>query len=563
MEGPVDKSSTSNPSKEEVEQACSPHGNPHDLPPPPPSSSPPSHPPYSLWVTVRSGFRQSLPETPLACSSSSSSVSPSYPFFPVEIVSLLSGCLDTPKFVPHLTLLGGGLLHLSLDQAKQIVQDVLKKKKKKEEEKKDSSSTPVDKGTVTEKEAPLTQPSGEEECGDLCKEGEQRKKERKCEKHSEKCRGDSCDGILSCSSSPPPSLSFYQPFLLSVQDVVAGQDKLPYQCIYARIRVPPSTSSHDLNQESSSSSSLLSYSFSSEEEKSRFDTCLKTHLRHPLSSSSSFSNDEKEEEEKREAGGDSVPREDRNLFMSKESFEREYESDKDVGEEEEEEESKIAKASLRKEEEEKEKGEESIKKKNKKKNRWRSEVKERPDILLDLWRSLKIALYDNFNVEYKGDNIHFMPHVSLVYGREEDLSSSSRRSIARLLDRHISRPVSSCTEKSMKEELQREREDANKHIDVSKICGVIEEGEEEGEEEEEEDERVKKVRDMINEKKNELSPIRESLVLVQSIEIVETDLSDVSLAPTWKILETIPLQDQVDENEKKLSDEGLEPFYYD
>ncbi|EPR63387.1 hypothetical protein TGGT1_249780 [Toxoplasma gondii GT1] len=83
------------------------------------ASPPASRDVISLWLTVRLHPDAPLPSSPFSPSAPPSS---SYPFFPARAVADLAECLDTPNFIPHITLLGGGFQHLSVEQITSLIE---------------------------------------------------------------------------------------------------------------------------------------------------------------------------------------------------------------------------------------------------------------------------------------------------------------------------------------------------------------------------------------------------------------------------------------------------------
>ncbi|KEP60792.1 UNVERIFIED_CONTAM: hypothetical protein HHA_249780 [Hammondia hammondi] len=83
------------------------------------ASSPTKGDTLSLWLTVRLHPHAPLPSSPFSPSAAPSSSSP---FFPARAVADLAECLDTPNFIPHITLLGGGLQHLSVEQITSLIE---------------------------------------------------------------------------------------------------------------------------------------------------------------------------------------------------------------------------------------------------------------------------------------------------------------------------------------------------------------------------------------------------------------------------------------------------------
>ncbi|PFH38043.1 hypothetical protein BESB_003840 [Besnoitia besnoiti] len=290
---------------------------------------PPAHETYSLWITVR-GPDSRLPASPLPESPSTSCASPSSassPFFPSRAVEDLAACLGTPRFLPHITLLGGGLQHLSLEQISSIIRGVV---------------------------------AGEAHTHSPC-------------------------AVKQKTGT--------RPFYVRVQEVTSGPT--PYQCIFARIRQPG-------------------------EAPSPHASAVASQTGHAA-----------------QAGHD---------------------------------------------------------------------LHDDPESLFALNNALRVALYDAFGVPYKGDNDVYMPHVSLVYANQEDLSLQKRQAIAEFLNKTHRHPHES-----------RKHAGSSRDLDLALL------------------EKLEATREKFG------KHVRGTFISVESIEIVETALADCSQAHKWKILESIPL----------------------
>ncbi|CBZ56165.1 conserved hypothetical protein [Neospora caninum Liverpool] len=298
------------------------------------SSPPPAAETLSLWLTVRLHPAAPLPSSPF--SPSPPSASSSAPFFPARAVADLSECLDTPNFIPHITLLGGGLKHLCLDQ----ITAIIKKAVGHEREGQDKTTT----------------------------------EERKT----------------------------WKPFFVRVAEVTSGD--LPFQCIYARIRKPgePSPGPSPANP--------LSASAETEQPAERL-------------------------------------------------------------------------------------------------------LEDAPEELFALHAKLRAALYDAFDVPYRGDNDAYMPHVSLVYAETAQLSLEKRRFLARILNDT--------------EEIKH-AEDPSSTMCVSAAKGA---------------QAAPAFLTQFEQARERFGKtIRGTFVSVESVEVVQTPLGKCSEAGRWRILASIPLR---------------------